>query len=94
MIKLVCLKGENKGQEFQLEKGRKYFFGRDHACDFPIRDNCIARQHFLIDLGEENKIAHLGTANGTYVNSSMVTEQVLRLGDVIRAGSQEWQVVE
>ena len=61
--------------------------GRAPGCDVVVNARSVSRQHAQIFLeGNRFCIKDLGSANGTYVNDSKVTLQLLSDGDIVCFG--------
>ena len=71
-------------------------FGRSSAADMQIMDEGLSRLHFQITSGTEGwSIKDLKSRNGTYVNQDLIQiECALQPGDVIRAGTTVFRVIE
>ena len=62
--------------------------GRTGKSDYPIaEDGYLSGLHFAVECdGTQCRIRDLGSSNGTFVNGSRVTEQVVQEGDSVVAG--------
>jgi pSer/pThr/pTyr-binding forkhead associated (FHA) protein/NADPH-dependent 2,4-dienoyl-CoA reductase/sulfur reductase-like enzyme len=65
--------------------------GRDPGSDVPINDPTVSYTHAQVTrLGNDLYLRDVGSRNGTYVNTQLVTiPHVLREGDVIRVGQTD-----
>lgn len=75
-------------QEFTLLTPRTVI-GRDNDCDIVIKEINVSRQHAAITINENGIfIEDLGSANGTFLNTTPVTNPVnLKHSDVIQIGT-------
>ncbi|MEA2013495.1 MAG: FHA domain-containing protein [Verrucomicrobiota bacterium] len=72
MAKLVCLNGNNRGEEYFLEEG-KHTLGRGHGRDFIILDRNASRQHCTITKKDDTYIIEdTDSLNGTIVNKKKI----------------------
>ncbi len=70
--------------------------GRGGECDITIEDPVLSRRHARIMVDPEGQVLRvrdLGSANGTFVNGTRVSEASLRPGDELRLGTREFVVV-
>jgi hypothetical protein len=67
---MQCLSGPLAGQNFQLDGGPAFIFGRYSRCHFRLTADPAASQlHFLMDISEDRvRIVDLGSTNGLVVN--------------------------
>lgn len=89
-------KPEGERTHVNLEGFEKVILGRDKTCDVVLRDSCIARRHFAINISEDKVIVEdHRTTNGVYVNGEIVdcTAEV-NVGDTIQVGSHNLRLVE
>jgi len=78
---LRMLNGPEPGKEFVL--GEVTTVGRAPGNDLVIADRKVSRRHAkLVARDRGYSVVDLGSSNGTYVNSTRVTEGVLRPGDL------------
>jgi tetratricopeptide (TPR) repeat protein len=87
--KLVVLRGERPGTEFNL-MGPRAVVGRAEFADIVIVDRAASRQHFEIvqDPGGFT-LRDLNSGNGTYLNGQRIREAELVSGDRIQVGTHE-----
>lgn len=84
---LIVLAGSNVGEMYRVEEGET-FLGRGQNATVRLSDDGISRRHARIfQQGGEVVIEDLKSANGTIVNGTPVTMQLLKDGDKIRLGS-------
>ncbi|OHB76891.1 MAG: hypothetical protein A2Z34_10155 [Planctomycetes bacterium RBG_16_59_8] len=61
--------------------------GREPSCAIPLNDTLVSRNHARIERREGGvAITDLGSANGTCVNGSKITESLLLDGDMVSIG--------
>ncbi|MCL2336236.1 MAG: DUF3662 and FHA domain-containing protein [Firmicutes bacterium] len=79
---------DGRGVEQYVLQGNFTVIGRRETCDICLADAGISRKHAVIArFGSQYVIIDQASSNGTYVNGSRVTRQVLATGDVILLGS-------
>lgn len=82
---------DGKRNEVHLEGRTSLTLGRTPEADVCIPDTRISRIHAEIRLWDSDYvIKDLNSRNGIYVNGTKVLVAVLKTGDVIRIGSQEF----
>ena len=87
-LTLTILAGPHAGASLLPWPGTA-IFGRGHGAHFLMpQDRFLSPSHFAVEgNGEEYRIGDVGSANGTRVNGTVLTEPVpLRVGDTIHAG--------
>ena len=85
--KLKCISGPAEGETFDLNVKPRLIVGRSSPADIILSDKSVARKHAEIyKVGSFFNIYDLGSAGGTQVNGSPVTEQQLCPGDEIVIG--------
>ena len=86
MSSLYVIRGKDQGRRFDLG-AEPTTIGRDRGNTIQLKDTEVSRRHAEIQLeGAKFKIVDLNSSNGTYVNSKIVGEQVLRSGDRVQIG--------
>jgi pSer/pThr/pTyr-binding forkhead associated (FHA) protein len=66
--------------------------GRDAACDIVVPGTDVSRQHAELTLGPSGYVVRDLSANGVFVNGSRTGDaHMLRRGDVIRIGTEEFR---
>jgi diguanylate cyclase (GGDEF)-like protein len=84
---LVQVQGEDLGRLVTLGV-HEFVVGRHQSCDLVLADNSVSRRHARIRFVEgQHVLEDLGSANGTYVASTRITQHVLVDGDVVQFGS-------
>jgi hypothetical protein len=82
----ACMVVDQTNQRFDLRVGSN-IVGRGTDADLQLLDQGISRRHLDIQYdGNYATVYDLGSTNGTTVNGHEVGSQVLRHGDVLRAG--------
>lgn len=84
---LTVLSGEAAGTVFSLGRSETVI-GRGVQADLQLPDNEVSREHAKIvrDADGTAKLVDLESSNGTFVNGSKVSVEVLRDGDRVRFG--------
>jgi diguanylate cyclase (GGDEF)-like protein len=84
---LLVLSGPHFGEIIPVPAGKPIVIGRREDADFQILDDGISRRHASILLdGEGATIRDLGSANGTYVDGTRVSEARIVDGARIHVG--------
>jgi two-component system, NtrC family, sensor kinase len=87
MPTLRVIQGPDKGRVIDID-GESSIIGRDPACEIPLRDPGVSRNHARLDLKNgKSVLKDLGSSNGTLVNGVRVREATLQTGDQIRVGN-------
>src|SRR5512142_1237037 len=67
--------------------------GRDPSCDIVVTDGSVSRRHARLELrGDDWWVVDEGSANGAYINSTRVAEQLLKQGQELRFGALPFRV--
>jgi hypothetical protein len=87
---LVYRRPDGTEEHIQLRQGVTSL-GRDVACTFVITHPSVSRRHARIELqGDQYVIVDAGSANGTFVNRSRITNaHTLRSGDEVWLGESD-----
>jgi len=88
MTKLVCMGGNNKGDQFLVHEGLNTV-GRSHDCTVVLFDKKCSRQHFqIVKKGNRYSVKDLDSLNGTSLNGKILdrTYSSCKIGDIIKAG--------
>lgn len=86
MPSLFVIRGRDKGMRFDLTE-EVIGVGRDHSNPIHLQDTEASRKHAeLRRTGNTYQLIDLGSANGTYVNGTLVSEKELSSGDQILFG--------
>lgn len=91
---LVMFKADGQRREFPMRKST-IVVGRKNTCDLRIPLSSVSRQHFRVDLDDDDKLMlrDLGSSNGTFYNGERVLEAELGAGDQIRVGPVTFIVI-
>ena len=91
-LKLVATAGD---RTIALPNGRPFLVGRAVACDLPLADPTVSRQHAELLLVEGRALVRdLHSTNGTFVNGERVREALAPPGSRIAFGKVEFEVQE
>jgi type II secretory pathway predicted ATPase ExeA len=75
--------------------GTRLLVGRSDLNDIAIESRFISRHHaLLVRHGDTSLLMDLNSANGTYVNSRRVSNQVLANGDIVTLGEHALKYVD
>ena len=94
MAKLVITSKPLVGLAHEL--GKQWLtIGRSPSNAFQILDSSVSGQHCEVSLrGEELLVRDMRSTNGTYINGKVITDGVLKMGDVLRLGEMELRLQE
>ena len=82
--------GPQKGKSVQVDGAKPIILGRDAGATLQVIDKGVSREHAeIFRVGEMIFIRDLGSRNGTFVNEELMTEELLREGDIVRIGSTQ-----
>ena len=86
--------GPAAGRRITLAEGQSAGIGRSPDADIAVEaDTFMSRRHAHISVqGGAAVVQDDGSANGTFVNGSRVTQQALRPGDIISVGQTQIRV--
>jgi hypothetical protein len=90
---IVCMVGQQQGQDFRLHDGRNVV-GTAADCDIVVFDPYLSARHSVIICDSKDcryVIQDLDSRNGTYVNRQRVMKQDLIDNDEIRFGQAEFR---
>jgi pSer/pThr/pTyr-binding forkhead associated (FHA) protein len=86
MAYLICLKGADRGQDWELPM-LDIEIGRSPNNHVVVHDTKVSRMHCKLIMGESAvKLVDLKSRNGTKVEGKPVTEQVLHFDQVFQVG--------
>jgi serine/threonine protein kinase len=87
LIALHVVEGPDKGEVFQLVEGEPLLLGRSRHCLSPLKDPSVSRVHCEVELEDGEVVVSDHESNsGTFINGKLITEAVLRPGDVLQVG--------
>ena len=94
VVILEAVSGPVLGRRIEVRGGSIVRFGRTGKSDYPIaEDGYLSGLHFALECdGTQCRIRDLGSSNGTFVNGSRVTEQVVQEGDSLVAGGSTFVI--
>lgn len=82
------------GRTFLIPADRPVIIGRTENCDITIPGTHLSRRHAELNIiGSQLFVRDLGSANGTYLNESRVTEAQVRDGDRLRIDIYSFRVI-
>jgi CheY-like chemotaxis protein len=86
MAKLVVISKAQAGLSYEL--GQHWVtIGRNPGNVFQIVESSVSGQHCEVSLrGEELVVRDMRSTNGTFIKGRMITEGILRIGEVLRLG--------
>jgi adenylate cyclase len=91
-LKIVAVTGS---PAVLLTAVRPYSVGRGVACDLPVQDPTVSRQHAELEVVEGGvRIRDLGSTNGTFVNGERVSDAVATPGARVSFGKVDFEVRE
>lgn len=95
MLKLLCLSGMNKGDEYFLSEGENTF-GRSDKNSICVYDIKSSRRHGIFIVAEnEVFLEDLNSTNGTKLNNVNITKRMkINVGDHIRIGQTVFVLAE
>jgi len=94
VVILEAVSGPVLGRRIEVRGGSIVRFGRTGKSDYPIEeDGYLSGLHFSVECdGTQCRIRDLGSSNGTFVNGSRITDQVVQEGDSVVAGGSTFCV--
>lgn len=85
-LALLLIDGGIPVKKVKVEKGR-CIIGRSDDADFVLSSRDVSRYHAAIEFdGEKCVVEDLKSTNGTFVNGSRITRQILNIGDELLIG--------
>jgi pSer/pThr/pTyr-binding forkhead associated (FHA) protein len=79
---------------FRMPPGAIKTVGRAPRADFIVDAALVSRLHCRLTAGESNvEVVDLESTNGTFVNDRRVSKAMLSIGDRLRVGRVELQVM-
>jgi len=94
VVILEAVSGPVLGRRIEVRGGSIVRIGRTGKADYPVtEDGYLSGLHFAVECdGTQCRIRDLGSSNGTFVNGSRVTEQVVQEGDSVVAGGSTFVI--
>jgi pSer/pThr/pTyr-binding forkhead associated (FHA) protein len=89
--RLLVIDGADKGRSYSLPDAGKTTIGQSKkAADIVLHDLFVSRIHCELEIEDDHVfVTHLHGDNGTLINGQKITEQELRISDVIRVGNSQ-----
>jgi serine/threonine-protein kinase len=87
--KLIVIDGADKGRSFSLPDEGSVTIGQSKkSADLILHDLYVSRVHCELSVEQDHVfVTHLHGENGTLVNGQKISEQELKIGDVLRIGN-------
>lgn len=94
VVILEAVAGPVLGRRIEVRGGSIVRLGRAGRSDYVIvEDGYLSGLHFSVECdGTQCRIRDLGSSNGTFVNGSRITDQLVREGDSVVAGGSTFRV--
>jgi pSer/pThr/pTyr-binding forkhead associated (FHA) protein len=94
VVILEAISGPITGRRLEVRGGSIVRVGRTGKSDYAIaEDGYLSSLHFSVECdGTQCRIRDLGSSNGTFVNGSRITDQVVREGDSVVAGGSTFRI--
>jgi pSer/pThr/pTyr-binding forkhead associated (FHA) protein len=94
VVILEAVSGPILGRRIEVRGGSIVRIGRTGKADYAIsEDGYLSGLHFAVECdGTQCRVRDLGSSNGTFVNGSRVTEQILQDGDSVVAGGSTFVI--
>lgn len=86
-IVLIIKMPDNKIIELPILS--KTTIGRSSSNDLKIDDSKVSGKHCAFDINPKGQLVFtdLGSSNGSYVNNSIVSKEIIKINDIVRIGS-------
>ncbi len=87
--RLLVIDGADQGRSYPVPTSGRILIGRTpRVADIVLHDLYVSRVHSQLQIdGERVVVTHVEGPGGTIINGKKVTEQELRLGDILRIGN-------
>jgi hypothetical protein len=94
VVILEAVSGPIAGRRVEIRAGTILRLGRTTKSDYPIgEDSYLSGLHFAVECdGTQCRVRDMGSSNGTFVNGSRVTDQVVQEGDSLVAGGSTFTI--
>lgn len=90
---LQVVAGPDQGRTFPLEEGHSLTIGRGQNTSTQLKDPAVSRVHCELQVANGKfHLADNGSAAGTFVNGSKVSECELKPGDLVQIGSTQLRI--
>jgi hypothetical protein len=91
-LRMVCVRGTDRGREFTLVPGT-LTVGREPSGQIVLKDPSVSRMHAQVVVSAEGiRVTDHGSANGTYVNEVRISNQALFSGDEVAFGTATFRI--
>ncbi|HEY7214209.1 MAG TPA: FHA domain-containing protein, partial [Thermoanaerobaculia bacterium] len=89
-LRLIAAAGS---PSLQILEGRLYSVGRTPACDLPVPDPTVSRQHAeLVRVDAGVRVRDLGSTNGTFLNGDRIFDAVAAPGARLSFGKADFEL--
>ncbi len=87
---LFVIEGADRGRAFILPEYGSITIGKSKKnAEIVLHDLFVSRAHCSLEIDEDSVlVTHLTGDNGTLINGQKITEQHLKIGDVLRVGNE------
>jgi hypothetical protein len=94
VVVLEAVSGPVTGRRIEVRAGSIVRIGRTARADHPIgEDSYLSSLHFAVECdGAQCRVRDMGSSNGTFINGSRITEQLVQEGDSVAAGESTFTV--
>ena len=94
LVILEAASGPVLGRRIEIGGGSILRIGRTGKSDYAIaEDGYLSSLHFSVECdGTECRVRDLGSSNGTFVNGSRITDQIVGEGDSLVAGGSTFRI--
>src|SRR5579862_8715184 len=94
VVVLEAVSGPITGRRIEIRAGTILRFGRTTRSDYAIgEDSYLSSLHFAVECdGVMCRVRDMGSSNGTFVNGSRVSEQIVKDGDSLAAGESAFAI--
>jgi HD-GYP domain-containing protein (c-di-GMP phosphodiesterase class II) len=91
-FELILREGEEPGSTFIIRQGELVTIGRSPECEICLDDLGVSRRHCSIEnRDQELLVKDLKSANGTFINDTLVESGTLNSGDQITVGKKTFE---
>jgi hypothetical protein len=93
MVILEAVAGPVTGRRIEVRAGTILRVGRTSKSDYAIpEDSYLSSLHFAVEFdGTRTRLRDLGSSNGTFLNGSKISEEILEEGDSVTAGGSTFR---
>jgi len=94
IVVLEAVSGPITGRRIEVRAGSILRIGRTTRADYAIgEDSYLSSLHFAVECdGVQARVRDMGSSNGTFVNGSRITEQLVQQGDSLAAGESTFTI--